>query len=90
MKMVISVGQNSANYSLIKNVTMEKIFETKEGVVLYFDESTYTYQTDDINTVKNALKKDVLNYQIDANAAIMAHNILTMIEDMDRRASIPS
>ena len=90
MKMVISVGQNSANYSLIKNVIMEKIFETKEGVVLYFDESTYTYQTDDINAVKNALKKDVRNYQIDVNAAIMAHNILTMIEDMDRKASIPS
>lgn len=69
---------------------MEKIFETREGVVLYFDESTYTYQTDDINAVKNALKKDVHNYQIDVNAAIMAHNILTMIEDMDRKASIPS
>lgn len=69
---------------------MEKIFETKEGVVLYFDESTYTYQTDDINAVKNALKKDVHNYQIDVNAAIMAHNILTMIEDMDRKAFIPS
>lgn len=88
--MVISVGQNSANYSLIKNVTMEKIFETKEGVVLYFDENTYTYQTDDIDAVKTALKKDVLNYQIDVNGAIMAHNILTMIEDMDRMASIHS
>lgn len=66
---------------------MEKIFETKERVVLYFDENTYTYQTDDINAVKNALEKDVLNYQKDVNGAIMAHNILTMIEDMDRMAS---
>lgn len=52
---------------------------------MYFDENTY--QTDNINAVKNALNEDVRNYEIDANAAIMAHNILVMIDDVDSMAS---
>jgi hypothetical protein len=66
---------------------MEKVFETKEGVVLYFNEEKYTYQSDNIEAVKNALNTDILNYQIDPEGAIMAHNLLIIMEDMDRMAS---
>lgn len=65
---------------------MEKIFTTAEGVELYFDKDTYTYKTDDINAVKAALKKDIDNYQIDPGSAIMAHNLLVIIEDIERMA----
>lgn len=67
---------------------MEKLFETKEGVVLYFDDNTY--QTDDINAVKNALNQDVQNFDIDINAVIMVHNILVIIDDVDNMASFLS
>lgn len=61
---------------------MEKVFETREGVVLYFDANNYTYQSDNIDAVKAALRED-LNSP-DLCAAIMAHNILTIMSDMDR------
>lgn len=66
---------------------MEKVFETKEGVTLYFDADKYTYQSDDIDAVKTALNIDILNYQIDPKGAAMAHNLLVIMEDMDRMAS---
>jgi hypothetical protein len=66
---------------------MERIFTTAEGIELYFDEDTYTYKTDDIDAVKAALEKDIHNYQIDPSSAIVAHNLLTIMEDMDRMAN---
>jgi hypothetical protein len=66
---------------------MEKVFETKEGVVLYFDEDKYTYQSENIDAVKTALNIDILNYQIDPKGAAIAHNLLVIMEDMDRMAS---
>jgi hypothetical protein len=66
---------------------MEKVFETKEGIALYFDEDKYTYQSENIDAVKTALNIDILNYQIDPKGAAMAHNLLVIMEDMDRMAS---
>ena len=66
---------------------MKKVFETKEGVILYFDEDKYTYQSENIDAVKTALNEDILNYQIDPKGAAMAHNLLLIIEDMNKMAS---
>lgn len=62
---------------------MEKVFETKNGVALFFDEDNYSYKCDNIETVKAALEEDIANYLIDADAAIMAHNLLVIMDDMD-------
>ena len=66
---------------------MQKVFETKEGIALYFDEETFTYHSENIDAVKTALNTDILNYQIDPKGAAMAHNLLVIMEDMDRMAS---
>ncbi len=66
---------------------MEKVFETKEGVALYFDTDKYTYQSDDINAVLTALNKDILNYQKDPKGAARAYNLMVIMGDMDRMTS---
>lgn len=67
---------------------MKKVFETKTGVKLYFDEYKYTYESEDIKAVKDALEEDFLNYQIDPDGAIMANNLLVIMEDMDKMKAI--
>lgn len=67
---------------------MKKVFETKTGVKLYFDEDKYTYKSEDIKAVKDALEEDFLNYQIDPDGAIMANNLLVIMEDMDKMKAI--
>ena len=68
--------------------TMEKIFTTKNGTDLFFDEDNYNYQTNDVQDVVNCLQEDIDNYKVDINAAIMAHNILTIMRDIDQRNHI--
>lgn len=67
---------------------MEKIFTTKNGTDLFFDEDNYSYQTNDVQDVVNCLQEDIDNYKVDINAAIMAHNILTIMRDIDQRNNI--
>ena len=67
---------------------MEKIFTTKNGTDLFFDEDNYSYQTNDVQDVVTCLQEDIDNYKVDINAAIMAHNILTIMRDIDQRNNI--
>lgn len=67
---------------------MEKIFTTKNGTDLFFDEDNYSYQTNDVQDVVNCLQEDIDNYKVDINAAIMAHNILSIMRDIDQRNNI--
>lgn len=67
---------------------MEKIFTTKNGTDLFFDEDNYNYQTNDVQDVVNCLQEDIDNYKVDINAAIIAHNILTIMRDIDQRNNI--
>lgn len=64
---------------------MEKIFTTKNGTDLFFDEDNYSYQTNDVQDVVNCLQEDIDNHEVDTVAAAMAHNILTIMQDMDRQ-----
>ena len=69
---------------------MEKVFETKEGVALFFDEDNYSYKCDNIESIKAALEEDIANYLADVDAAIMAHNLLVIIDDMDYQKNMLS
>ena len=60
-----------------------KVFETKQGVALFFDEEDYSYSSNNMSAVKAALKEDMSNYRIDPQAAIMAHNLMVIMRDMD-------
>lgn len=61
-----------------------KVFETREGIELFFDEEKYDYSSDNIQAVEAALKEDISNYRIDPQGAAMAHNLMTIMVSMDR------
>jgi len=61
----------------------QKVFETKQGVKLFFDEEEYSYSSDNMPAIKAALKEDMSNYRIDPQAAIMAHNLMVIMHNMD-------
>lgn len=61
-----------------------KVFETKEGVALFFDEEKYDYSSDNMQAVEAALKEDISNYRIDPEGAAMAHNLMAIMVSMDR------
>ena len=63
---------------------MTKVFETKEGVELFFDEEKYDYSSSNIIAVEAALTEDCNNYAIDPIAAQAAFNLLSIMENMDR------
>jgi hypothetical protein len=60
-----------------------KVFETKQGVALFFDEENYDYSSDNMSAIEAALKEDMSNYRIDPQAAIMAHNLMAIMQNMD-------
>ena len=61
-----------------------KVFETREGVELFFDEDNYDYSSSNIVAVEAALKEDMSNYLVDPQGAAMAHNLMTIMVSMDR------
>ena len=61
-----------------------KVFETREGVELFFDEENYDYSSSNIIAVEAALKEDMDNYKRDPVGAAMAHNLMTIMVSMDR------
>ena len=61
-----------------------KVFETKEGVALFFDEEKYDYSSDNMQAVETALKEDMSNYRIDPQGAAIAHNLMATMVSMDR------
>lgn len=61
-----------------------KVFETREGVELFFDEENYDYSSTNIIAVEAALKEDMSNYKVDPLGAAMAHNLMTIMVSMDR------
>ena len=61
----------------------QKVFETKEGVALFFDEEKYNYLSDNMQAVEAALKEDISNYRIDPQGAAMAHNLMAIMQNMD-------
>jgi hypothetical protein len=63
---------------------MTKVFETREGVELFFDEEKYDYSSDNMSAIEAALKEDMSNYRIDPQGAAMAHNLLSIMQNMDR------
>jgi hypothetical protein len=60
-----------------------KVFETKEGVALFFDEENYDYSSDNMPAIEAALKEDMSNYRIDPQGAAMAHNLMVIMQSMD-------
>jgi hypothetical protein len=60
-----------------------KVFETKEGVALFFDEENYDYSSDNMTAIEAALKEDMSNYRIDPQGAAMAHNLMAIMQSMD-------
>ena len=60
-----------------------KVFETREGVELFFDEEEYNYSSDNMQAVEAALKEDMSNYRIDPQEAAMAHNLMAVMQSMD-------
>jgi hypothetical protein len=60
-----------------------KVFETREGVELFFDEEKYDYSSDNMQAVETALKEDISNYRIDPQGAAMAHNLIAIMQSMD-------
>jgi len=62
----------------------QKVFETKEGVALFFDEEKYDYSSDNMQAVEAALKEDMANYLVDPQGAAMAHNLMAIMVSMDR------
>jgi hypothetical protein len=60
-----------------------KVFETKQGVELFFDEEKYDYSSDNIPAIEAALKEDISNYKIDPQGAAMAHNLMAIMQSMD-------
>ena len=61
-----------------------KVFETSEGVELFFDEKNYSYSSSNITAVEAALKEDMDNYKRDPVGAAMAYNLMTIMVSMDR------
>ncbi len=60
-----------------------KVFETKEGVELFFDEENYDYSSDNMPAIEAALNEDMSNYKIDPQGAAMAHNLMAIMQSMD-------
>lgn len=60
-----------------------KVFETREGVALFFDEENYDYSSDNMVAIEAALKEDMSNYRIDPQGAAMAHNLMVIMQSMD-------
>lgn len=60
-----------------------KVFETKQGVALFFDEEKYDYSSNNMPAIKAALKEDISNYRIDPQGAAMAHNLMAIMHSMD-------
>ena len=60
-----------------------KVFETKEGVALFFDEENYDYSSDNMQAVETALKEDMSNYLVDPQGAAIAHNLMAIMQNMD-------
>ena len=60
-----------------------KVFETKQGVALFFDEENYDYSSDNMQAVEAALKEDISNYKVDPLGAAMAHNLMAIMQNMD-------
>lgn len=52
----------------------QKVFETKNGVALFFDGTNYS--SSDMSVVKAALQEDIANADIDPFAAKFATSIL--------------
>jgi hypothetical protein len=52
----------------------QKIFEAKNGVVLFFDGTNYS--SNNMPAVKAALREDIANVAIDPFAAMLASSIL--------------
>jgi hypothetical protein len=67
-----------------------KVFETREGVALFFDEENYDYSSNNMQAVEAALKEDISNYKVDPQGAAMAHNLMTIMVSMDRYHEIVS
>jgi hypothetical protein len=60
-----------------------KVFETREGIALFFDEENYDYSSDNMPAIEAALKEDMSNYRIDPQGAAMAHNLMVIMQSMD-------
>ena len=60
-----------------------KVFETKQGVALFFDEEKYDYSSNNMPAIEAALKEDISNYRIDPQGAAMAHNLMAIMHSMD-------
>jgi hypothetical protein len=60
-----------------------KVFETKEGVALFFDEENYDYSSDNMPAIEAALNEDMSNYKTDPQGAAMAHNLMAIMQSMD-------
>lgn len=61
------------------------IFQTKNGVKLFFDDERYDYRSENTQAVRDALKKDMVNFELDPISAVMAHNILQIMQSMDSK-----
>lgn len=62
---------------------MTKVFETKEGVELFFDEERYDYSSSNMQAIEAALNEDMSNYKTDPQGAAMAHNLMAIMQSMD-------
>ena len=60
-----------------------KVFETRQGVALFFDEENYDYSSDNMSAIEAALKEDISNYKVDPQGAAMAHNLMAIMQSMD-------
>ena len=60
-----------------------KVFETREGVELFFDEENYDYSSDNMQAIEAALKEDISNYKVDPQGAAIAHNLMAIMQSMD-------
>jgi hypothetical protein len=56
----------------------EKVFETKNGVVLYFDTNINKFVSENMEAVRNALRKD-FNDPIIGHEAINLYNMISML-----------
>lgn len=56
------------------NNKTQKVFETKNGVVLFFDGTNYS--SNNMPAVKAALREDIANVAVDPFAAKLAMSIL--------------
>jgi hypothetical protein len=56
------------------NSKSQKVFETKNGVVLFFDGTNYS--SNNMLAVKAALWEDIANVAVDPFAAMLASSIL--------------